>query len=126
MASEQSRRRVYVVDDDAAVRAAMTMLVEVSGWSPVPCASADEFLDCYERGAGQCLVLDICMPGLSGTELQARLRASGDAIPVIIVSAHHDLPEARRALADGALAVLAKPFDHSELLGWIAFALRML
>lgn len=116
--------RVYVVDDDEAVRAAMSMLMQVSGWDPVPCASAEEFLSCYKPGSGQCMILDLRMPGLSGTELQARLRLQGDPLPVIIVSAHHDVPEAHKAKADGALAVLSKPFDHDELLRWVSVALQ--
>jgi len=116
--------RVYVVDDDEAVRAAMSMLVQVSGWNPVPCASAEEFLSCYQPGSGQCMILDLRMPGLSGVELQAQLRSQGDPLPVIVVSAHHDVPEAHQAKADGALAVLAKPFDHDELLRWVSVALQ--
>jgi FixJ family two-component response regulator len=115
--------RVYVIDDDDAVRAALTMLMDVCGYRAVPCADADEFLAVYEPRSNQCVIMDMRMPGLSGAQLQAKLRARGDDVPVIVVTAHHDQSDAIRARCDGALAVLAKPFDHDELLGWISFAL---
>lgn len=109
------RPRIYVVDDDSAVRAAVSLLVSSCGWTPIPCANAEEFLDCYMPGACQCLILDIRMPGLSGVELQRELITRGDDLPVIVVTAHHDQPEADLARAQGALAVLSKPFDDGEL-----------
>ena len=115
--------RVYVVDDDDAVRAAISMLVRTCGWDAVPCASVDEFLDRYSPRARQCLVLDLRMPGRGGVDLQLALRRRGDDIPIIVVTAHHDHPDADLARVHGAQAILGKPFRDHELLGWIERAL---
>lgn len=117
--------RVYVVDDDRAVRAAVSMLVRTCGWEAVPCTDAEDFLARYVPAKGQCLVVDLRMPGLSGAELQRELRRRGDDLPVIVVTAHHDLPEADMARADGAHAVLGKPFRDAELVNWIRRALDL-
>ncbi len=115
--------RVYVVDDDRAVRDAVCLLLAASGWQSIGCDTAEDFLGRYVAGPDQCLILDIQLPGRNGIELQALLRARGDRIPVIIVSAHHDHPLLHQAHADGALAVLKKPFDHEHLTDWVSRAL---
>ena len=115
--------RVFVVDDDRAVRDAMCLLLTTNGWTPIGFGTAEDFLDVYAAGPDQCLILDIQLPGKNGIELQALLRARGDPVPVIIVSAHHDHPSLRQAWDDGVLAVLKKPFDHHSLMQWVAHAL---
>jgi FixJ family two-component response regulator len=114
---------VFVIDDDSAVRAAITLLVRACGWDAVPCESAEAFLGVYSPGEGQCLVLDHRMSGLTGVQLQRRLREQNDRVPVIMVTAHRDLPEADQAYLYGAYAVLGKPVDGTELEGWIRRAL---
>ena len=116
--------RVFVVDEDDAVRAAISMLLRSCGWEAVPCASAEEFLEQYSPGQGQCLVLDQRMPGMTGVQLQQELRRRGDRIPVIMVTAHRGLPEADKAFLYGAFAVLGKPVDGTELEGWVHRALE--
>lgn len=115
--------RVFVIDDDSAVRAAITLLVRSCGWDAVPCDSAEQFLQLYSPGESQCLVLDHRMPGLTGVQLQRRLREQNDHVPVIMVTAHRGLPEADKAYLYGAHAVLGKPVDGTELEGWIRRAL---
>jgi len=122
-AAQPGRATVYVVDDDDAVRAAISMLVGACGWNAVPCASAADFLDRYSPGDHQCLVVDLRMPGLSGIELQLELRRRGDAIPIIVVTAHDDHADAELARVHGAQAVLGKPFRDDELVVWIERAL---
>jgi FixJ family two-component response regulator len=122
-AASGRHERVFVIDDDCAVRAAITLLVRSCGWEAVPCASAEEFLQHYSPALGQCLVLDQRMPGLSGVQLQRELRERGDRVPVIMVTAHRGLPEADKAYLYGAYAVLGKPVDGTELEGWIRRAL---
>ena len=117
--------RIYVVDDDQAVRDAMCLLLTTNGWHPIGCDTAEDFLSRYAAGPAQCLILDIQLPGRNGIELQALLRSRGDTVPVIIVSAHHDHPSLRQARADGALAVLKKPFDHDHLMEWVSRALAL-
>ncbi len=107
---------MYVVDDDAAVRSATSMLVGTCGWEAVPCASADEFFARYVPGDNQCLILDLRMPGRGGSAVQSELAQRGDKLPIILVTAHSELPEAQLARSRGAVAVFGKPFDSSELL----------
>lgn len=116
--------RIYVVDDDDAVRAAVSLLVRTCGWEAVPCVDAEDFLERYTPDEDQVLVVDLRMPGMTGVELQRELRRRGDPLPVIVVTAHHDLPEARLAFDQGARAVLRKPFNDQDLLDWIRHALR--
>ncbi len=108
--------RVYIVDDDAAVRSATSMLVGTCGWEAVPCASADEFFARYVPGENQCLILDLHMPGRGGSAVQSELAQRGDKLPIILVTAYSDLPEAQLARTRGAVAVFGKPFNSSELL----------
>ena len=108
--------RVYIVDDDAAIRSAVSMLVGTCGWEAVPCASADEFFACYVPGGNQCLILDLRMPGRGGDAVQSELAQRGDKLPVILVTAHNEQPEAQLARTRGAVAVFGKPFNSSELL----------
>ncbi len=115
--------QVFVVEDDEAVRTAVSLLVRTCGWDAVPCLDGADFLARYTRGENQCVVVDLRMPGMSGVEVQKELRRRGDDVPVIVVTAHHDQPEANSALRDGAQAVLAKPFNDDELLAWVDRAL---
>ena len=121
---EPGTPRVYVVDDDAAVRAALSLLVRTCGWQPVPCADVGEFFERYAPRGQQCVICDLAMPGCSGTDLQHELNRRGDPLPVIVVTAHHDGPQAALARAQGARAVLAKPVhDAAELIGSLERAL---
>jgi FixJ family two-component response regulator len=115
---------VYVVEDDSAVRAAVSLLVRTAGWEAVPCERVEDFLARYRPGNAQCVIADLCMPGRGGLDLQRELRRRGDGIPVIVMTAHGDQPEADLAKALGARAVLGKPFRDAELLGLLAEALE--
>ena len=108
--------RVYIVDDDAAVRSALGLLARSCGWTPCPFDSAQAFLDQYQPDNESCLLLDLNMPGMNGAELCEALRTRESQLPVFIVTAHQDTPLANRALKAGARAVLAKPVDSDELL----------
>jgi len=114
---------VFIVDDDAAVRAGLSMLVESCGWAVRSCGSAEEFLGAYDRDAWGCLLLDLQMPGISGADLLHILIEQGIDLPVIIVTAYKDHPMTDRARAAGARAVIAKPFDEGDLLREIEAAL---
>lgn len=114
---------IYIVDDDPAVRAGLSLLVRACGWRPKPCAGAEDFLDTYARDTAACLIVDLQMPGLNGADLLDRMGSLGIRMPTIIVTAFPDHPLARRAMAAGARAVVSKPFRDEHLVGQIEAAL---
>jgi FixJ family two-component response regulator len=107
---------VYLLDDDARIRESLRLLLQSVGLSLQAYASAREFLNAYQAGTGGVLILDIRMPGMSGLELQQRLREQGEQMSTIVVSGHADVPMAVRALKAGALDFLEKPFNDQVLL----------
>jgi FixJ family two-component response regulator len=115
---------VFVVDDDAAVRNAVTLLVESSGLHARAYPSAEAFLEDYNPDSGGCLVLDLHMPGMKGVELQHALVARNIDIPVIVITAYKDDPLTARAKEAGAITVLYKPFKQEVLLRTIESALQ--
>src|SRR6476660_675258 len=115
---------VFVVDDDPSVRTAVERLLMSVG---LPCetfASAPEFLQRAQMGLNGCLVLDVRMPGPSGLDLQRMLVSSGNDIPIIFVTADADVPLTVRAMKEGALEVLTKPFDDQAFLDLVNSALE--
>jgi FixJ family two-component response regulator len=115
---------VYVVDDDDAVRESLRYLIEAIDLRVRTFGSAKEFLDGCGRDAVGCLVLDVRMPGMSGLELQERLSDNGIHLPVIIITAHGDVPMAVRAMKRGAADFIEKPFNDQLLLDRIQKAIQ--
>lgn len=107
---------VYIVDDDAGIRGALSLLIESAGWSAEAFASSEAFLDAYTPSEGDCLVLDLHLPGMNGAELLTELRARNLYIPTVIITARPEAKIAAQAKREGALAVLTKPFAVDELL----------
>lgn len=114
---------VFVVDDDPAVRKSLRRLVESVGLSAREFSGAKEFLECYDPDQPGCLVLDVRMPGMSGTELQKRLAGDGIGIATIIVTGYGDIRMAADAMRRGAVDFLEKPVAPQELLDRIQQAL---
>jgi len=115
---------VYVVDDDDAVRGALSALLD-SVSLPHRCfASAEDFLAAVAPDARGCLLLDVRMPGMSGIELQRSLQEQGVALQVIIITGHGDVPMAVRALKAGASDFVEKPFNEQDLLDRVHACLR--
>jgi FixJ family two-component response regulator len=115
---------VFVVDDDEAMRDSIVCLLESAD---IPCrmfGDARAFLDACEPGRPGCLLLDIRMPGMSGMELLAHLKANGYLQPVIIITGHGDVPLAVRALKSGAFDFVQKPFGAQDLLDKVQAALE--
>lgn len=106
---------VHVVDDDAAVRHSLGLLLKSVGLPISPHVSAREFLATYAGEPG-CLVLDICMPGMSGLELQQHLNLKSATIPVVFITGHGDVPMAVEAMRHGAFDFLEKPFHDQDLI----------
>lgn len=109
-------RRVYLIDDDEAVRFALRLLLETLGMQVTPFADPLVFLAQLAKLEPGCLVLDIRMPTLSGLRLQERLTAAGCDWPVILISGHGDIDACRRAFKNGAVDFLSKPVDEQDLI----------
>lgn len=116
---------VYVVDDDDAIREGVCDLLESAGLKTRSFASAEEFLETSEPDARGCLVLDVRLPGMSGMQLQRRLADSHIGLPVIIMTAHGDVPMVKQALKSGAVDFLTKPFQDDELLQAVEQAFQL-
>ena len=116
---------IYIVDDDAAVRAGVSLLVKVCGWRAKPYASAEEFLQNYSRGDSGCVMLDMQLPGMSGADLAEIMTTLDIDLPLIIVTAYKNHPLTDRALASGAMAVIEKPFGDEILVNTIERALEV-
>lgn len=114
---------IAIVDDDDAIRTGLSSLLRSAGYAVDLFASAEDFLASLPQGTPRCLVTDIQMPGLSGLDLQARLKADGRSIPVLVMTAFPEAAVRERALAAGAIGFLSKPFDANALLDCLRRAL---
>jgi two-component system, LuxR family, response regulator FixJ len=116
------RLRVHVVDDNPSVLDSMRALLVAHGQDVVLHGSAEAFLDSGQRTAAECLLLDLRMPGMSGTELQRRLRDGNDPIPIIVLTGHGDVPVAVAAMKAGAIDFIEKPGTEAQILAAITLA----
>jgi FixJ family two-component response regulator len=116
MNSQHPLRVVAIVDDDESVQSALQDLIESEGLSALCFSSAEQFLDSESRHGAACLIADIRMPGISGLELQAKLKAERCRIPIIFITAHGDAGTRIQAMREGAVEFLSKPFDDAVLL----------
>jgi len=114
---------VYLVEDDAAVRHALDLLLEARGLRRRVYASGQEFIDDYDPAHPGCLVTDLRMQGMSGLDVQKALLAKGHHIPVIFITGYGDVPQAVRAMKGGAVDFLQKPFENEILIAAIEKAL---
>ena len=106
---------VYVVDDDAGVRDSLALMLGLAGYRTALFAHAEAFLAAWRAEWAGCVVADLRLPGKSGLELQAELRARGAMLPFIIITAHGDVPSARSAFQADAVDFLETPFDDAPL-----------
>ena len=116
MSAIATKNLIAVVDDDELVRGALRRLLKASGLGAVSFESAEDLLKSGQLPDIACLIVDIRMPGMSGLELQAKLKAERCRIPIIFITAHGDAKMQTQALREGALKFLAKPFDKTVLL----------
>jgi len=114
--TSNNSKLVVIVDDDQSVQNALKDLMESVGISARCFGSAQEFLASDERDRTACLIADIRMPGMSGLELQAKLKSEGALIPIIFMTAHNDSKTKMQAIKAGAIEFLSKPFDDEVLL----------
>jgi FixJ family two-component response regulator len=113
---------VYVVDDDASVRDSLALMLGLAGYRTALFADAEALLVAWRADWVGCVVADLRLPGRSGTELQVELRSRGSTLPVVIITAHGDVPAARAAFHAEAVDFLEKPFDQAQLRAAIAKA----
>jgi len=114
---------ISVVDDDQSVVEGIVNLLESVGYAAVGFVSAQDFLKSAELRRTACLILDVCMPGIGGLELQRRLAAENIDTPIIFITAHGDQEVSGEVLTLGATALLRKPFSQESLLGALRSAL---
>ena len=122
--SSNARPTIFIVDDDAAVRDALKLLLRSVGQAVETFGSAQEFLDAYSEDRPGCLVLDIRMPGMSGLELQQKLNEKHSILPIIFITGHGDVPMAVEAMQAGAVDFIQKPFRDQDLIDRINQALE--
>ncbi len=116
---------IHIIDDDSAVRDAVSRLVESVGLKPVSHSSAESFISSYEKKAPSILILDVRMNGMGGLELQDWLIENKIQLPVIIISGHGDIPMAVEVIQKGAIDFIEKPFRNQTLLDRINKAIRL-
>jgi FixJ family two-component response regulator len=107
---------IFIVDDDASVREAVSNLLESVGFRTRVFPSTEEFQAAARPEVPSCLLLDVRLPGVSGLEFQEMLAQAGISIPIIFITAHGDVPMTSRAMKGGAIDFLMKPFQKEDLL----------
>lgn len=115
---------VFIVDDDASIRTSTERLVRSAGLQVQTFASAQEFLASVRPDGPACLVLDVRLPGQSGLDLQRELNRCGVQIPIIFMTGHGDIPMSVRAMKEGAVEFLTKPYRKADLLDAIRGAIE--
>ena len=116
-------QRVYIVDDDEAMRDSLAWLLESQGFAVTACPSAEDFLAACRDDMTGCIVLDVRMPGMSGLEMYEKLNARHCTLPVIFITGHGDVQMAVRAVQAGAFDFVEKPFNDQDLLDRIQRAI---
>jgi len=115
--------KVFIIDDDSAVRASIQDLLQSVGLCSECFATAEEFLQISQPDGPSCLVLDVRLPGINGLDFQRRLADAGVRTPIIFITGHGDIPMTVRAMKSGAVEFLTKPFLDRDLLRAIRQAL---
>jgi FixJ family two-component response regulator len=118
-----ARPTIFVVDDDASVRDAISNLLESVGLQAKTFESTEAFWKAARPSAPSCLVLDVRLPGVSGLEFQEQLAKANVSIPIIFITAHGDVPMTSRAMKAGAIEFLMKPFQKDDLLAAVRHGL---
>jgi FixJ family two-component response regulator len=124
MGIEHNSSALAILDDDESVQFALQDLIESEGLSALCFGSAEQFLDSTARHEASCLIADIRMPGMSGLELQAKLKTEECTMPIIFITGRGDVPMAVRAMKGGAIDFLLKPIDGDALFSSVERAFR--
>jgi FixJ family two-component response regulator len=124
MSSVKRTNLVAVVDDDDLLRHALRRLLKASGLGAISFESAEDLLNSSRLSEIACLIADVRMPGMSGLELQAKLKAGRCPMPIIFITAHGDAEMRIQAMREGAVEFLTKPFDNAVLIEMVRSALE--
>jgi FixJ family two-component response regulator len=117
---------IYAVDGDPRALDAQTAVLSAEGYATIPCGSAEQFLKLFDPDLKACVVMELHLPGMSGSELQDYLASNGLDIPIVILTAHGDVPIAVQTLRAGAVDFIEKPAADSRLLEAIGIALELI
>lgn len=115
---------ISIIDDDEAIRRSLDDLIRSAGLRARVFSSAEAFLQSNQTSEIDCLILDLCLPGMSGLELQRQLAEGNFDLPIILMTAHESGDQRRQAVEAGAVAFLNKPFEEADLLNAIDIALK--
>jgi two-component system response regulator FixJ len=116
--------KVYVIDDDEAMRDSLMFLLDSAGFEVTLFEAAQQFLDALSTLSFGCVVSDVRMPGIDGIELLKRLKAAHSTFPIVVMTGHGDVPLAVEAMKLGAVDFLEKPFEDDRLIAMIDGAIR--
>jgi RNA polymerase sigma factor (sigma-70 family) len=119
-----SNATVFLIDDDASVRDSLSLVLSLKGMRTQVFASAEAFLETYRSEWRGCVLTDLQMPGMSGLELQQALHQRGISLPLVMLTAHGDVPTTRLAMKAGAFDFLEKPVDDGILIDVLQNAIR--
>ena len=117
---------IYVVDGDPRALDAQTAVLSAEGYATIPCGSAEQFLKLFDPDLKACVVMELHLPGMSGSELQDYLASNGLDIPIVILTAHGDVPIAVQTLRAGAVDFIEKPAADSRWLEAIGIASELI
>ncbi|MDG1240150.1 MAG: response regulator [Planktomarina sp.] len=117
---------IYVVDGDPRALDVQTAVLSAEGYATIPCGSAEQFLKLFDPDLKACVVMELHLPGMSGSELQDYLASNGLDIPIVILTAHGDVPIAVQTLRVGAVDFIEKPAADSRLLEAIGTASELI
>jgi len=117
---------IYVLEDDAGVLKSLCALLNAHGHVTIPCASAENFLRVFDPSKKACLLLDLRLPGMSGTQLLAHMNEHGISLPTVVVTAHGDVPIAVQAMRAGAIDFIEKPAKAADILSAVDLAVGIL
>jgi FixJ family two-component response regulator len=123
MVVQEKAKLIAIIDDDELLRIALEDLMRAVGFPAQAFTSAEDFLGSGQQVNAACIIADVRMPGISGLELQARLKSEHCRVPIIFITAHGDANMRMQALREGAVEFLQKPFDDHVLLEHVSAAL---